>query len=338
MTSHGENEERYLNYRLIEALRARKNEWCDAGELSDHLFTDKAILLSDAELLDGAGYHIERDGENRLRLVDISDRLITYEISRSLGTQIIGSSIHCIEETASTNDEAWALAARGRPEGSVIFAEHQKRGRGRFGRAWQCPPGMGILFSILLRPDIEPDHTSVLTIMGSVAVADTLNEYAGVPALIKWPNDIMARGCKLGGILVETRRDSGTLRTAPADCVLGIGINVNIPAERMPKTTHNKATSLMEQTDRMASRIALARELLRSLDRWYQALIHGRYAHITEHWRQYSSTLGSRIVVEQNGRRFTGRVLDISIEEGLIIRLDWGGTMIFDPATVTVVS
>jgi len=263
------------------------------------------------------------------------NRLNLLEILRDLGTNVIGHDVISLEETESTNDAAWRKFEEGAAEGLVVFAEHQTRGRGRFGRAWIGPPRSGLLMSVILTPGLGHERLSALTTMAAVAASEALQETARVPALIRWPNDIMLRGRKLGGILVEGRADARKDAGRPA-FVLGVGLNVNLAEEEFPAQLRPIATSLSIETGRRLDRTEIARGLLRSLDRWYGELRAGRDALISRHWRHRSSTLGQRITIIENGRRYTGRALDLSLEEGLILQLDRCVTRVFDASRVTV--
>lgn len=122
------------------------------------------------------------------------------------------------EETASTNDDARDLALGGAPPGTAVLAHVQTAGRGRAGRNFLSPKG-GLYLSVVLRPRAPPHHWSVLPLVAGAAVASTLRE-RGFPVEIKWPNDLMLAGRKLGGLLVESRFGS------EAFCVVGIGVNL----------------------------------------------------------------------------------------------------------------
>jgi len=332
-----------VNLALLEVLRARRGDWCRTQDLADHLFLGVPRLLADLRDLREAGYLIESDADRRHRFLGVADRLIPHEIARGLGTRSLGRNVICLDSVSSTNDELWRLAERGAPEGTVVLAEHQTRGRGRFGRRWVCPPGRGILMSVLLRPAAGAARTDrakasvpapVLTVMGAVAAVDALNEHLGLPVLIKWPNDIVARGRKVGGLLLESRRTPGGAEAV----VLGLGLNANLQPEDLPEAVRSTATSLSLLAGRPVERIGVVRALLRALERWYGQARLKHYGRIGRQWRQYSSTLGSRITIEEDGCRYRGRVLDLSLEEGIVLGLDRGGTRTFDGARVTVVA
>jgi BirA family biotin operon repressor/biotin-[acetyl-CoA-carboxylase] ligase len=199
------------------------------------------------------------------------------------------------------------------------------------GRSWVSPAGAGLLMSVILRPALSVQQSNLLTVMSSVAVAQAVREHLHLQARIRWPNDITVRERKVSGILVEGR----SLATGSA-FVIGIGLNVNTKAQDFPPDLQGVATSLATEMGEPVYRVEAARWILQSLERWYRDLRYGDYGRIARCWRRLSSTMGERVVLLENGREFRGRVLDLSMEDGLIVRLDEGVTRIFHPSTVTL--
>jgi len=144
-----------------------------------------------------------------------------------------------LQSTGSTNDDARRLAAEGAPEGTVVLAGCQTSGRGRLGRAWESPDRLGLYLSVLLRPSEPPEHLGRYAIAAAVAVCAACRELAGDAVVLKWPNDLLAGGRKLGGILSELRQGSGG-----SDLVVGIGLNVDHAAQDFAETLAGSATSL----------------------------------------------------------------------------------------------
>ena len=150
-----------------------------------------------------------------------------------------GDPMRRLAETESTNDVArdWALA--GAPEGTVVVADKQTRGRGRRARLWDSPAGVGLYASFVLRPDWPAAQAAQLAILGGLAAFHAL-ELAGVKNLrIKWPNDILAGGRKICGVLVEPRLGAERIEFA----VVGIGINVGQARDDFPPELRPFATS-----------------------------------------------------------------------------------------------
>src|SRR3990172_856750 len=153
------------------------------------------------------------------------------EIHGALGTKRLGTRFHYFQEIDSTNSQARRLADAGAPEGEVVIAEHQSDGRGRLGRGWVSPPFSNLYCSLVLRPALAPANAPQITLMAAVALADTVAAFVAEPPAIKWPNDILLRGKKLAGILTESSCDAKRIEFV----ILGIGVNLNFPRERMPQ-------------------------------------------------------------------------------------------------------
>jgi BirA family biotin operon repressor/biotin-[acetyl-CoA-carboxylase] ligase len=231
---------------------------------------------------------------------------LTPESIRSrLQSRVIGSTIVCVDSCESTNDLAWKEALAGAGDGTVVFAEEQTRGRGRFGRSWVTPRGMGLLCSMVLRPEIEVERVPLLTAMAALAAADVV----GDEAQIRFPNDVMRDGKKIAGILVEAR----FISSRPDVFIVGIGLNVNGHPEDL------NATSLGEGV----SRVATARALLEAVDDWYGRL-SGSLRDYRKAWRSRSFILQKRVRVRQNGRTVAGIVEEVDPMDGIVLRLETG--------------
>lgn len=231
---------------------------------------------------------------------------MTPESIRSrLHARVVGSRILCVDRCESTNDLAWKEALSGAPDGTAVFAEEQTKGRGRFGRAWVAPKGKALLCSILLRPELPVERVPLMTALGALAVADVVGERAR----IRFPNDVVVEEGKLAGILVEAR----FISSRPDVFIVGIGLNVNAHPDGV------NAASLGPD----ASRVAVARELLESLDAWYGRL-GGDLEDFRKAWRERSSILHRRVRVRLKGSTVSGTVEEIDPVDGLVLRLDSG--------------
>ncbi len=164
--------------------------------------------------------------------------------ARSLALEWAVPAVHLYASAGSTNDAARGLAVGGAPAGTVVLADRQVAGRGRGGRAWASPPGMGVWMSIVLRPRSLP-NPGLLPILVGIAAAGALDRYAFPGPAIKWPNDLLLGGRKLGGILCEATWDAA----GPAFVVVGIGINVTHFPDDFPPELRETATSLRAASD-----------------------------------------------------------------------------------------
>lgn len=179
----------------------------------------------------------------------------------------LGSKILHFESLPSTNDKAREMAQSGADEGIAIIASQQTAGRGRHGRSWDSPPGHGLYVSLILRPSIEPADFSVITLAAAVATHETLTQVYRISADIKWPNDVLARGRKICGILVESAIESGKLLYA----VMGIGVNLGQPD--FPEELKQSATSLFIESAHRVAPTDFFERLVIPLDEWYRKAI-----------------------------------------------------------------
>lgn len=186
-----------------------------------------------------------------------------------------------LESVDSTNAELRRLASAGAPEGTVVLAGRQSAGRGRRGRAWYSEPGLGLYLSLLLRPRGEAREATRWTVAASLAACGACRDHCGDGAVIKWPNDVMFDGRKLGGILVEMRSAGGR----PQELVVGIGLNVNHRAVDFPPELRGTASSLHLAAGRgMLELEPVAAGLLTRLGRVAARLARGEWDGVVEEW------------------------------------------------------
>lgn len=216
-----------------------------------------------------------------------------------LQTQRFGRSMRGYESVDSTNARAAAWAENGAPEGSVVVTEYQTAGRGRHGRNWTADAGKNLLFSVALRPALPADRLGLITLCGGVAVAETIEGVAPLRATIKWPNDVLLRGRKCCGMLLESSF-SGRREGAPDFVVLGIGLNVN--QDRFPSEIADRATSIKQAAHRPIERAPLFAELLLNLECRYKSLTEDDGAAVRTAYEERLNDQGRTVTL-----RFTGR-------------------------------
>jgi BirA family biotin operon repressor/biotin-[acetyl-CoA-carboxylase] ligase len=237
-------------------------------------------------------------------------------IKRHLKTRWLGrESIYFFNVVESTNTEANRIARDGAPEGTLILADAQSKGRGRLRRSWVSPPGAGLYLSIILRPTCPADRLPGLTLTAGVAAASAI-QHTGVVPQLKWPNDILISGRKVGGILTEAVFDKKQLDFA----VLGIGINVDTARDEFPVSVRNLATSLRLSLGEPVSRIDLLQTLLKRFEHWYAFFCSGAFEGILEAWSLLDITLGNAVEVSLPGRRLLGVAEALTPDGALLVR------------------
>jgi BirA family biotin operon repressor/biotin-[acetyl-CoA-carboxylase] ligase len=214
----------------------------------------------------------------------------------------------------TTMREAAALAAAGFPSGTAVIAEEQTAGQGRHGHAWHSERGLGLYFSVVLRPDLKRESAPTLTIAIGLAVAEAISSVTGLPCDLRWPNDVMLGGKKAAGILTQL---------AESAAIAGIGINVN--HERFPADLDQEATSLRLESSHEQSRERLLIELLPAVDR-YAALLaeRGPDPILDLFSRRSSYSSGKRVTVRQGDSVLTGTTAGLNGSGFLVVRKDDG--------------
>lgn len=250
-----------------------------------------------------------------------TDKLEASALQRLLTTQTFGQTCSILDATTSTNDVLKALAQRGAPEGTVVLAESQTHGRGRHGRTFASPPGVGIYLSLLLRPQRATHHLPQLTLMTAVAAAEALHQFSTLPVRLKWPNDVEIHAKKVAGILSEAVLSP----SAASVVVIGIGINVNTTLAHLPSELHQHVTSLALAAGHPWPRSPLIATFLAQFERWYQVFQHGGHAAILQQWLHYGPIIGRQV-------RFTHESHSTS---GIVCGLDEDGALLVQQATGT---
>ena len=211
--------------------------------------------------------------------------------------------VHVKEVTTSTNDDVRALAAEGAPEGTVVFAEEQVAGRGRRGNLWIAPPRRCLLFSLLLRPKHEPALWPRVTHLAALAVCRAIEPLlAPVAPLVKWPNDVLVRGRKLSGILLESAASS-----SGGFLILGLGLNVNLGEADFPAELQGAASSLKQETGRTINRTDVALKFLEHFATLYPTALECFDQALAE-VHQRSFLIGKHVTLNQSGCQLSGSV------------------------------
>jgi BirA family biotin operon repressor/biotin-[acetyl-CoA-carboxylase] ligase len=252
---------------------------------------------------------------------DAGDELRIRAVEQALETRRLGTRFYYFPELDSTNNYARALAESGAPEGVVVIAEQQSQGRGRLARRWASPAYVNLYCSIILRPALPPARAPQITLTAAVALSETIASFSPVSPTIKWPNDILAGGKKLAGVLTEAVSDARQIDFV----VLGIGVNLNYSLEAMPAEIRERATSLSILTGQRINREDFSRRLIQALDRCYGILEAEGFAALAPLWDARFGLRGRAVRVEMIDGSITGRALGIDAD-GLLI-VECGGAL-----------
>lgn len=241
----------------------------------------------------------------------LTQRFISSQLT---GKIFLPERYHFHTTLDSTNREAMTLAHNGFPEGTVIVADQQTQGRGRYGRVWASPPGLNLYFSLLLRPPIAVCQASQLTLLAGLALVETVVGMGVGEALLKWPNDIMVNGRKLAGILAEMASDGERIRFM----VIGVGVNVNGSATHFPAEIAQRAITMAEILHKELVRGLLLVEFLRLFEYWYLRYLQEGFAPIRQGWLAHSALLGRQVQVALPQGGMVGEAMNLD-EDGFLL-------------------
>lgn len=230
------------------------------------------------------------------------------EVAQAVRRQHIGRGVVYRANVDSTMEVCHALARAGADPGVVAVADAQSAGRGRQGRAWEAPPCACLLFSVLLRPTLPRARWPLVLWPLALALRDATERVTGLRAAIKWPNDLVLDGKKLGGLLAETGANG---------VVVGAGINVNFPAAAL--SLDQPVTTLSDAAGRAVSREALLIESLRSFQQWFDRWLAAP-DEVWQAWRAGSYLLGKPVAVAVGGNVYSGVAEEFDRDGRLCLR------------------
>ena len=234
-----------------------------------------------------------------------------------LKTKYMGKELHYFDEVNSTNEKANELAANVE-EGTVIIAKKQKKGIGRFGREWISPKG-GIYVSVILKPKISPIDAPKITLITGIAVAKVIRKL-GLDAKLKWPNDVLIQGKKVGGILTSMSTKDGKVDYI----IVGIGINANIHISIFPKELQESATSLKEEFKKEVLMEKVIEDILHEVEINYETFKKGKFAYLLNQWKRLSDTIGKKVKIKMRTEVIEGEAVGVNRDGALIMKLEDG--------------
>lgn len=285
---------------ILKYLREEQG-YLSGQELCERLGVSRTAVWKVIRQLQEDGYEIEAVRNRGYRLVEGGDVFTETELKSVIDTRVAGQNLVFLDFVDSTNTRAKQLAESGSPDGTLVVAESQSAAKGRRGRSWMAPAGTGVWFSLLLRPQIEPEHASMLTLVAAMAVEKGIHVATGLEGRIKWPNDIVVDGKKVCGILTEMSADMDCVNHV----VVGIGINANI--REFPEELKDKATSLLLVSGQTVNRAELLNAVLQAWEEYY-----GKYLQtedlslLAEAYNALLTGLGGRVKVLAPKGEYTG--------------------------------
>ena len=298
------------------AILKQNTDFVSGEEISQSLSLTRAAIHTAVKTLRNEGYIIESGTNKGYRLMSSPDVITRGELLSNLPEKRV-EQITCFDSLPSTNTHLTALAQEGAPEGQIVVANHQSAGKGRLGRSFHSPQNKGIYLSLLLRPKTLPADTACITAWVAVATIRAIEKATGIQPQVKWVNDIILNGKKIGGILTEmsVESESGQIQ----HLVVGIGLNVNHETKDFPPELSEIASSLFIETGKRVNRSQLTAFLIQSLDQMILDWPHEK-AIYCQQYRESCISLQKEVVILRQGNQIHAFAEDIDESFGLIIQ------------------
>ena len=262
-----------------------------------------------------AGYEIEAQQNKGYRLMAAPDLMTEAEIKSLMHTEWVAKEVLYFDTIDSTNTKAQELAEKGYPSGTLVVADKQESGKGRRGRSWVSPSGTGIFMTLMIKPDINPNNASMLTLVAALAVAKAITSVTGEEALIKWPNDIVVNSKKVCGILTEMNAQFDYIN----HIVVGIGINVH--NESFPDEISQMASSLMiEAGGKRFHRAQIIAETMSYFEQYYDTFLKTQdLSALVREYDELLVNMNKAVRVLDPKEPFDGKAMGITPKGELIV-------------------
>lgn len=298
---------------ILKLLR-EKDGYVSGQQLCEQLQVSRTAVWKVIKQLEAEGYRIEAVRNKGYRLAECPDILSKEELESMTCHPVV-----FYEETDSTNTQAKRLAENGAGDKTLVVTERQNAGKGRRGRGWESPQGTSIYMSLLLRPQIEPQKAPMLTLVMAYSATEAIREQTNLPAVIKWPNDLVLNGKKICGILTEMSAEIDFINYV----VIGIGINVN--TETFPEEIAGKATSLYLEKGSKIRRTELIVSVLEKFEKNYERFLKtGDLSDIQEEYNRLLVNKDREVTVLEPGNEYNAYALGINETGELLVKKEDG--------------
>lgn len=299
---------------ILRLLRSADG-YISGQELCNRFGVSRTAVWKAINQLKEAGYEIEAQQNKGYKLMAAPDLMTEAEIKSLMHTDWVAKEVLYFDTIDSTNTKAQELAEKGYPSGTLVVADKQESGKGRRGRSWVSPSGTGIFMTLMIKPDINPNNASMLTLVAALAVAKAITSVTGEEALIKWPNDIVVNSKKVCGILTEMNAQFDYIN----HIVVGIGINVH--NESFPEEISQMASSLMiEAGGKRFHRAQIIAETMSYFEQYYDTFL--KTQDLSALVREYDELLVNRnksVRVLDPKEPFDGKAMGITPKGELIV-------------------
>ena len=299
---------------ILRLLRSADG-YISGQELCNRFGVSRTAVWKAINQLKEAGYEIEAQQNKGYRLKAAPDLMTEAEIKSLMHTDWVAKEVLYFDTIDSTNTKAQELAEKGYPSGTLVVADKQESGKGRRGRSWVSPSGTGIFMTLMIKPDINPNNASMLTLVAALAVAKAITSVTGEEAMIKWPNDIVVNGKKVCGILTEMNAQFDYIN----HIVVGIGINVH--NESFPEEISQMASSLMiEAGGKRFHRAQIIAETMSYFEQYYDTFLQTQdLSALVRKYDELLVNMNKAVRVLDPKEPFDGKAMGITPKGELIV-------------------
>lgn len=288
-------------------------------EICEKFNVSRTAVWKVIKQLEAEGYLIEAVRNKGYRLKVAGDILSKAEIESSMNTEWAGRNVLYFDETGSTNTEAKKAAEAGAPHGTLAVADYQNMGKGRRGKRWTSFRGVGVWMSLMIRPELPPSSASMLTLVAAMAVSEGLEKVCGLGTQIKWPNDVVADGKKICGILTEMSTELECINYV----VTGIGINANM--EDFPDEIKDVAASVLTLTGKTVRRSQLIGAVMEAYEKYYSLFMETcDMSNLMEPYNSRLASVNRPVRVLSPGNEYRGSALGINDAGELLVKTEDG--------------
>ena len=291
--------------KVLSFFQTHDSEYLSGQDLSDVLKISRVAVWKHIKKIQTLGYKIESKQKLGYRLIDDTEKLLPWEITRDLKTKLIGKRVYYFEEIDSTQNFAQNIAADKKENGTIIIAEKQTSGRGRLDRKWTSPKG-GIWFSLIIHPKFDVSSSTLIPILSAVALSKSIKSVLDIETEVKWPNDITMNGKKVAGVLVDASFQTNSIDYL----ILGIGINFDIDAKklekRLTKTPNFYGIDSLRGKENKTPPKTLLKEFLLQFEKNLFQLDKGEKSKIVKEWTKRAAGIGKKITINTSNGKISG--------------------------------
>lgn len=323
------------NLFVLSSLLQASPHYVSGNYLADRLKMSRVGVWARVDKLRKAGVSIEASQNRGYRLAGEPDILVRPLLEAWLEHCNIAIPFHLHETTDSTNSEAERLLASGHTAPFAVLSHTQNTGRGRLGRKWHSPKGGNLYLSIALQPNVELVKFRNFTLWQGISIGKFLKSHTGIEHLqVKWPNDLICKNKKLGGMLTEASIDCDQVRSI----VFGIGVNINSSPSQFPDEIKNKSTSLKELSQANWRMHELAAKIikvcLKASEECFQGVADNK---LFQEWAGMDFLAGKKVKIENGKESFHGKANGIDESGGLLIKLRNGKEKVVHAGEVSLI-